>query len=231
MYGKLPKIDAAMISFVNVDCTFGGRGGIAEASFALNQGEFLFLTGPSGSGKSTILRLIYMDLFPEKGRVIFRNYSSHKIRTWEIPYLRRRIGMVFQDFRLLRDRTVFQNVALSLYVSRYKTREIKRRVHSVLEQVGLGDRVYYRPEELSGGEQQRVVIARALIKEPDVILADEPTGNLDQRVSLGLMNLLQKINEGGTAVIFATHNYSLIPRIPGARLMQLDNGQITRLTE
>jgi len=227
----LPKIDVAMISFVNVNCTFGGKGGIAEANFSLNQGEFLFLTGPSGSGKSTILRLIYMDLFPEKGRVIFRNYSSHKIRSWEIPYLRRKVGMVFQDFHLLYDRNVFQNVALSLYVSRYKTREIRQRVHAVLEQVGLGDHIYDRPRELSGGEQQRVVIARALVKEPDVILADEPTGNLDQRVSLELMNLLQKINEGGTAVLFATHNYSLIPRIPGARLMQLDNGQIIRLTE
>ncbi len=219
-----------MIYFKDVDCTFGGRGGISNINFAIKQGEFIFLTGPSGSGKSTILRLIYMELFPEKGRVTFRNYTSARIRSWEIPYLRRKVGMVFQDFRLLTDRNVFQNVALSLYISHFKTREIKKRVHTVLERVGLGHRIYYHPEELSGGEQQRVAIARALVKEPDVILADEPTGNLDQRVSFDLIQLLGKINEMGTAVVVATHNYSLIPRIPGARLMQLDNGEIVSIS-
>jgi cell division transport system ATP-binding protein len=125
---------------------------------------------------------------------------------------------------------VYQNVALALYASHYKTREIKSRVYSVLNQVGLGHRVHYKPLELSGGEQQRVAIARALVKEPIVLLADEPTGNLDPRVSLELINLLNKINKKGTAVIVATHNYSLIPRVPGARLIQINEGEVTSIT-
>ncbi|MCK4295213.1 MAG: cell division ATP-binding protein FtsE [Candidatus Marinimicrobia bacterium] len=219
-----------MISFINVNCTFGKKAGVKNINFSVNGGEFIFLTGPSGAGKSTILRLIYMDLFPEKGKVIIRNYNSNNIRDREIPYLRRKVGMVFQDFRLLPDRNVYQNVALSLYVSHYKTSEIKKRVYGVLNQVGLGHRVHYRPSELSGGEQQRVAIARALVKEPVVILADEPTGNLDPRVSIDLMSLLNKINKKGTAIIVATHNYSLIQRIPGARLIQIDEGEIVNIT-
>ncbi len=219
-----------MINFINVDCTFRKKAGVKNINFSVNSGEFVFLTGPSGAGKSTILRLIYMDLFPEKGKVIIRNYNSSSIRDREIPYLRRKVGMVFQDFRLLSDRNAYQNVALSLYVSHYKTSEIKKRVYEVLNQVGLGHRVHYRPYELSGGEQQRVAIARALVKEPVVILADEPTGNLDPKVSIELMNLLNKINKRGTAIIVATHNYSLIPRVPGARLIQIDEGKIVSIT-
>jgi len=219
-----------MINFINVDCTFRKKAGVKNINFSVNSGEFVFLTGPSGAGKSTILRLIYMDLFPEKGKVIICNYNSSNIRDREIPYLRRKVGMVFQDFRLLSDRNAYQNVALSLYVSHYKTSEIKKRVYGVLNQVGLGHRVHYRPYELSGGEQQRVAIARALVKEPVVILADEPTGNLDPKVSIELMNLLNKINKKGTAIIVATHNYSLIPRVPGARLIQIDEGKIVSIT-
>jgi cell division transport system ATP-binding protein len=144
--------------------------------------------------------------------------------------LRRQIGMVFQDFRLLNDRNVYQNVALSLYVSHYKTGEIKRRVYSVLNQVGLGHRVHYYPDNLSGGEQQRVAIARALVKEPAVILADEPTGNLDPHTSFDLIDLLNEINQNGTAVIVATHNYSLIRKVPGAKLIQLSEGEIVNIT-
>ncbi|HPD25392.1 MAG TPA: cell division ATP-binding protein FtsE [Candidatus Marinimicrobia bacterium] len=215
-----------MITFFNVSCTFGKDAGVKNVNLTINEGEFVFLTGSSGAGKSTLLRLIYMDLFPEKGKVIIRNFDSSKVRPNEIPFLRRKVGMIFQDFRLLEDRNVYENVALSLYVSHYKTREIKNRVYNVLNQVGLGHRVYYNPRELSGGEQQRVAIARALVKEPVVLLADEPTGNLDPRVASDLMNLLIKINQTGTAVIVATHNYSLIPRVVNARIIQVNEGEI-----
>jgi cell division transport system ATP-binding protein len=219
-----------MISFINAYCTFGADAGVKNLNFAIDDGEFVLVTGPSGAGKSTLLRLIYMDLFPEKGKVLIRDYDSSRIKDREIPYLRRKVGMIFQDFQLLKDRNVYQNVALALYVSHYKMREIKSRVYNILNQVGLGHRVHHRPSELSGGEQQRVAIARALVKEPIVLLADEPTGNLDPRVSVELMNLLHKINQKGTAVIMATHNYSLIQRVPGARLIQMNEGQITSIT-
>lgn len=215
-----------MITFFNVSCTFGKETGVKNINLSINEGEFVFLTGSSGAGKSTLLRLIYMDLFPEKGKVVIRNFDSSKVRPGEIPYLRRKVGMIFQDFQLLEDRSVYENVALSLYVSHYKTREIRQRVYNVLNQVGLGHRVYYHPKELSGGEQQRVAIARALVKEPVVLLADEPTGNLDPRVSSDLMSLLTRINQNGTAVIVATHNYSLIPRVTNARLIQVNEGEI-----
>lgn len=219
-----------MISFINAKCTFRKNAGVKNLNFTIDDGEFVFLTGPSGAGKSTILRLIYMDLFPEKGKVLIRDFDSTRIRDREIPFLRRKVGMIFQDYQLLKDRNVYQNVALALYASHYKTREIKSRVYNILNQVGLGHRVHHRPTELSGGEQQRVTIARALVKEPIVLLADEPTGNLDPRVSIELINLLNKINKKGTAVIIATHNYSLIQRVPGARLIQMNEGEITSIT-
>lgn len=219
-----------MISFINANCTFRKNAGVKNLNFSIEDGEFVFLTGPSGAGKSTILRLIYMDLFPEKGKVLIRDFDSTRIRNREIPFLRRKVGMIFQDYQLLKDRNVYQNIALALYASHYKTREIKSRVYSILNQVGLGHRVHHRPMELSGGEQQRVAIARALVKEPIVLLADEPTGNLDPRVSIELINLLNKINKKGTAVIVATHNYSLIQRVPGARLIQINEGEITSIT-
>ncbi|MBL7067552.1 MAG: cell division ATP-binding protein FtsE [Candidatus Marinimicrobia bacterium] len=219
-----------MISFINANCTFRKNAGVKNLNFSIDDGEFVFLTGPSGAGKSTILRLIYMDLFPEKGKVLIRDFDSTRIRDREIPFLRRKVGMIFQDYQLLKDRNVYQNIALALYASHYKTREIKSRVYSILNQVGLGHRVHHRPMELSGGEQQRVAIARALVKEPIVLLADEPTGNLDPRVSIELINLLNKINKKGTAVIVATHNYSLIQRVPGARLIQINEGEIISIT-
>ncbi len=219
-----------MISFTNVSCTFARGAGVKDINFTVNSGDFVFITGPSGAGKSTILRLIYMDLFPGKGKVSIRNFDSTKIKDREIPYLRRKIGMIFQDFQLLSDRNAYQNVVLSLYVSHFDEKNFRARVYGVLNEVGLGHRVHYRINELSGGEQQRVAIARALAKRPVVLLADEPTGNLDPLVSIELMNLLYRINQAGTAVIMATHNYSLIPRIPGARLIQMNEGAITSIT-
>ena len=219
-----------MISFINATCSFKKNAGVKNLNFSIDDGEFVFLTGPSGAGKSTLLRMIYMELFPEKGKVLIRDYDSSKIKDRQIPFLRRKVGMIFQDFQLLKDRNVYQNVAIALYASHYKTREIKSRVYDILNQVGLGHRVHHKPLELSGGEQQRVAIARALVKEPIVLLADEPTGNLDPKVSIELMNLLSKINKKGTAVIVATHNYSLIKRVPGARLIQMNEGEITSIT-
>lgn len=219
-----------MISFFNVSCTYGREAGVRNLNFSIEEGEFVFITGPSGSGKSTILRLIYMDLLPEKGKVVIRNFDSSRIRESDIPFLRRKVGMIFQDFRLLNDRNVFQNVALSLYVSHYKTKEIKARVLNVLHRLELGHRLYYHPSELSGGEQQRVAIARALVKDPVVLLADEPTGNLDPRVSAELMSVLVNINQQGTAVIMATHNYGLIQRVNRPKIIQLENGEIVNIT-
>ena len=219
-----------MISFINASCTFGNKGGIHAVNLTINEGDFVFLTGPSGAGKSTLLRLIYMDLFPDSGKVIVKNYNSKKIRDRDIPYLRRKVGMIFQDFYLLPDRNVFQNVALSLYASHYKTGQIKSRVFYMLNQVGLGHRVHYKPHQLSGGEKQRVAIARALVKEPIILLADEPTGNLDPRASLDLINLLNRLNQRGTAILVATHNYSLIKHIQDVKLIQIRDSEIESIT-
>lgn len=219
-----------MISFENVTAIFPRGAGVKDINLRVNSGDFVFIIGPSGAGKSTILRLIYMDIFPDKGKVKVYRYDSSKIKEKEIPLLRRKIGMIFQDFRLLNERNVYQNVALSLYVSHVKTREIKTRVYEVLNSVGLGHRVHYKPDELSGGEQQRVAIARALVKSPIVLLADEPTGNLDPKVSAELMILLKKINKEGTAIVMATHNYKLIDYIPDARIIQMDKGRIISIS-
>ena len=219
-----------MISFKEVSCTFDDRGGIKQANFIINAGDFVFLTGPSGAGKSTILRLMYMDVAPEEGEVIFQQFSSNNISRKEIPYLRRKIGMLFQDFRLLPDRNVFQNVALALYVANYKTSLIKQRTEEMLETLGVADKWHHKPHELSGGEKQRVALARALAIEPKVLLADEPTGNLDPRVSIELVKLLYKINQSGTSVIIATHDYELISRIPKYRLFQINKSKIVSAT-
>ncbi|MBO8130692.1 MAG: cell division ATP-binding protein FtsE [Candidatus Marinimicrobia bacterium] len=219
-----------MIVFENVTSTFPKGAGVKDINISVNTGEFVFLIGPSGAGKSTILRLIYMDIFPDKGRVKVYKYDSDSIKYRDIPYLRRKIGMIFQDFKLLNDRNVYQNVALSLYISRFSYKDIKHKVLDVLNSVGLGHRVHYKPQELSGGEQQRVAIARALVKSPIVLLADEPTGNLDPKVSADLMRLLKKINEEGTAIVMATHNYKLIDYIPNPRIIQIDKGRIVNIS-
>jgi cell division transport system ATP-binding protein len=214
-----------MITFFNVSCTFGKEAGVKNINLSINEGEFVFLTGSSGAGKSTLLRLIYM----ESSRK--RQGRHPEFRQLQSPAGRYSFSATqgrhdFSGFSLAEDRNVYENVALSLYVSHYKNREIRQRVYNVLNQVGLGHRVYYNPRDLSGGEQQRVAIARAIVKDPVVLLADEPTGNLDPRVSSDLMSLLTRINQQGTAVILATHNYSLIPRVANARLIQVNEGEI-----
>jgi len=212
-----------MIEIFNVSVVFKNNYLINNVSLKIHKGEFVYLIGKTGSGKTTLLRLIYMDLLPNKGNVIVSSFSSSNIKKTHIPYLRRKVGVIFQDFKLLMDRNVFENVAFAMKVAGASRKQIKSRVLSVLTQVGLHHRRYHMPLKLSGGEQQRVVVARALVNEPFILLADEPTGNLDPEASEDILDLLEDINKKGTAILMATHNYSLIKKYPH-RTVILDNG-------
>ena len=214
-----------MISFKNVSCTFEGGAGIENATFDIEPGEFVCIIGPTGAGKTTFLKLIYMDIFPEEGTVGVDKYRSDKIKKRSIPMLRRRVGMVFQDFELLKDRSVFDNIAIPLHVQGVGMKMVKDEVENVLERLGISDRRDHLPSQLSGGEQQIVSLARALVKDPLVILADEPTGNLDPAASLKVIELLEEINRDGTAVVMATHNFSLV-KDRGYRFMQIVDGEV-----
>lgn len=214
-----------MIRFQKVTVTHGPKNSLSEASFVIEPGEFVYLLGPSGAGKSTILKLIYMDLFPSSGLVQIGEFYSDKVKKREIPFLRRQLGIVFQDFRLLRDRNVYDNIAFALMVIDTPGKEIPKKVMRVLAEVGLSNMKNRMPHELSGGEQQRVVIARALVNNPMVILADEPTGNLDPDTSLEIMQLLEKIQSGGTGIIMATHDYEIVRKVPH-RIIRLVKGRI-----
>ena len=198
---------------------------LTDISFHVAKGEFVFLTGHSGAGKSTILRLIYADLLPTSGEVRVSGFSTARMRRPDIPKLRRRLGIVFQDFRLLEDRTAEENVAFALEVTGVRRNVIQPKVIRVLTQVGLAAKATAYPRELSGGEQQRVAIARALVNDPLVVLADEPTGNLDDRATRGVVQLLREINANGTAVLMATHDLSIV-RHESARSIELQNGAI-----
>ena len=214
-----------MIGFTNVSYTYPNGMGVFNVHLRILPGEFTFLIGPSGAGKTTIMRLIYMDLLPDKGEVNVNRYTSKKIRKRKIPHLRRDIGMIFQNFNLLNDRNLFENVALPLHIVGCDTKEIRDRVMALLIEVGLEDKAYEYPWELSGGEQQRACIARGLVKDPDIILADEPTGNLDPSTALQIIRLLERINRKGTAVLMASHNYRLIKEL-GHRFIEIKNGII-----
>lgn len=214
-----------MISISDVTVQFGDQTVLNQVSLQIKPGDFLFLVGLTGAGKSTLLRLMYMDILPTKGVVTVGKYMSSNIEEREKPYLRRTLGIVFQDFRLLEDRNVFDNVAFSLHVTGVKRKEIKRRVLYSLAEVGLSHLRRKMPHELSGGEQQRVVIARALVNNPHVLLADEPTGNLDPGTSFEIVQLLKNINTRGTAVVMATHNYDLVRRM-NERIVQVKNGKV-----
>lgn len=204
------------------------RSGLAlkNVSFHLRKGEFAFITGPSGAGKSTILRLIHMAEAPSDGEVRVSGFSSKRIKRREIPKLRRCVGFVFQDFRLLRDRTAAENLAFALEVTGTRRNDIKGRVQRLLAQVGLASKAGSYPDELSGGEQQRVVMARGLIHEPVVLLADEPMGNLDERAARGIFDLTRDINASGTAVLMATHDLELVRRYSQYRVIELSEGAI-----
>ena len=215
-----------MIRFTKVSKQYP-RGGPAleEVSFSIRRGEFAFLTGPSGAGKSTILKLVYVAERPTSGEVRVDGKSSVTLSRGEIPQLRRRLGVVFQDFRLLEDRTAEQNVAFALEVTGAAPAQIGPKVARALTQVGLASKATALPHELSGGEQQRVAIARALVNDPLVLLADEPTGNLDERSTRSIFQLLRDINAAGTAVLMATHDLSLV-RDAGFRTLELNRGRL-----
>jgi len=216
-----------MIRFNRVTKEYA-RGGLAldDVSFEIKKGEFCFLTGHSGAGKSTLLRLIHMADRPSKGEVRVSGYSSERIRAKEIAMLRRKIGYVFQDFRLLQNRTAADNVGFALEVTGATPAVIRAKVGRLLAQVGLAAKAEALPSELSGGEQQRVAVARALAHDPLVLLADEPTGNLDERATHGIYELIKSINAAGTAVLFATHNLDLVRHSPNLRLIELDHGKL-----
>jgi len=214
-----------MIEFYNVHTRIDNNSILENVTLRILKGEFVFLTGSSGAGKSTILRHIYMDIMPDQGMVIVENFSSAKIRERDIPFLRRKLGVIFQDFKLLHDRNVFENVALSLRVTGAKNAEIKRKVMRVLAEVNLGQKRNVKPSELSGGEQQRVAIARAIVNNPFIILADEPTGNLDKNTSIEIMDILEKINRQGTAVLMATHSEAILKRYQHRRIT-IDKGNL-----
>lgn len=218
-----------MVEFHNVSVWFGDNLVFKDLNFLVPDGKFVFITGPTGSGKSTLLRLIYMDIFPNRGRVVVGKFDSRTIKRRQIPYLRRRLGIVFQDFKLLEDRNVFENVAFALYVTGAKRKEVNRKVLMALAEVGLSHKKNSMPDELSGGEQQRVAIARAIVNEPFLLLADEPTGNLDPETSKEIIELLRKINLRGTSVIVATHNYSIVEMINDAEVYQISNYNLIKI--
>jgi cell division transport system ATP-binding protein len=214
-----------MIDCQRVSVGFRGQPVLKDVTFQVRPGEFVSLVGETGAGKTTLLRLIYFDLRPDTGEIRVGPYTSASIRKKEIPLLRRTLGIVFQDFKLLDDRTVYDNVAFTLEVTGAPRAEIEPRVLAVLADVGLGHKRTQRPRELSGGELQRVVIARALVNHPAVLLADEPTGNLDPATSGEILQLLKAINAAGTAVILASHNYDLVRRSE-SRILKLSGGSI-----
>ncbi|MGY8782314.1 MAG: cell division ATP-binding protein FtsE [Fidelibacterota bacterium] len=199
-----------MIEFQNVSYAHQKGYGVSNLNMNIPEGEFAFLIGPTGSGKTTLMRLIYFDLLPDTGLVKVNNFFSSKITRRKIPKARKSIGMVFQDYKLLKDRNLFENISLPLHVLGFKGQEINNRVEEVLDLVGLSGKEDHLSNELSGGEQQRACLARAIIKEPDVILADEPTGNLDPGASFELVRLLETLHETGTTILMASHNYNLI---------------------
>ena len=199
-----------MIRLDNASYSYTNGSGISNINLTIGDDEFAFIIGPTGSGKTTLLRMVYMDLLPQVGKVVVDKFDSKIIKSRKIPFLRRKIGMIFQDYHLLDDRNLFDNIALSLHVMGCAKDEIVDRVTESLEEVGLDGKDDRYPEELSGGEQQRACLARAIIKEPDILLADEPTGNLDPVASFELVRLLETIHETGTTILMASHNYNLI---------------------
>lgn len=213
-----------MLSLSNVDFGYPGQPVFNDLNLTVDKGEFVFLIGKSGSGKSTLLQMIYFNLLPFSGEVQFHRFNSKTIKTSDLPKLRKKLGIIFQDLKLLNDRNIYDNLAFILQAINTPHKEIKRKVSSVLTDVGLIHRRFSFPKELSGGEKQRIAIARSIINEPDLILADEPTGNLDPATSSEIVDLLFKINGRGTAVIFATHNYEIVKRYR-QKIIKIENGR------
>ncbi len=217
-----------MIRFENVSKTYkNGTPALKDISLDIEKGEFVFLVGASGSGKTTFLRLLLREELPDRGRILEAGRDISELSKWRVPYLRRNIGCVFQDFRLLPNKSVFENVAFALEVIGRPRSTIESQVPQILELVGLADKAKNLPGELSGGEQQRVAVARAFVNRPLILLADEPTGNLDPTNSESIMALLERINRTGTTVVMATHDKALVDRMR-RRVIELDHGEMVR---
>lgn len=217
-----------MIEMMNVTKKYNkGITAINNLSIQIKDGEFVYVVGPSGAGKSTFIKMMYREEKATKGRIRVGKYDLMKIKDRQIPYLRRYVGVVFQDFKLLQNKTVYENVAYAMEVIEKSPREIKRRVQEVLELVNLKHRMSNFPNELSGGEQQRVAIARAIVNTPGILIADEPTGNLDPDTSMEIMDILERINEQGTTIVMATHNSQIVNE-KKHRVIAIENGQIVR---
>ena len=214
-----------MINIDNVSYSYKKGGGVSNINLTIQDGEFVFLIGPTGSGKTTILKLLYMDLFPKAGKITIDKFDSQSIKKRKIPYLRRSVGVIFQHYHLLEDRNLFENIALPLHVLGYDKEEVVELVNESIDEIGLSGKESHYPHELSWGEQQRACIARALIKDPEIILADEPTGNLDPVASFELIKLLEQISKEGTSILMASHNYNLI-KSRGHRIVEMQNGSV-----
>ena len=199
-----------MVEFKNISFSYSKDSGIYDIDLKVDDNEFCFLVGPTGSGKSSLLKMIYFDILPSEGEIDVLGYNSKKTRKNSIHKLRKKIGVIFQDYKLLKQRTVYENIALPLHINGVGRRKIKDNVEEALELTDLLDYQYKYPDQLSGGEQQRVCIARAIVKNPELILADEPTGNLDPAAAHKILKILEQINKEGTTIIMATHNYKLI---------------------
>ena len=217
-----------MIEFRNVSKTYStGTEAVHNANFKIEKGEFAFLVGTSGSGKSTLIKMILKEENPTSGNIIINGKDTTFLKPKRVPYLRRSMGVVFQDFRLLPDKTVYDNVAFAMYIVRATPKHIRRQVPMVLAMVGLSGKAKMYPNELSGGEQQRVALARALVNNPSMLIADEPTGNLDPETAWDIMTLLNDINIRGTTVVVATHAKDIVDRMK-KRVIHIDNGVIDR---
>jgi len=217
-----------MIEFRNVSKTYNtGTEAVHNANFVIDKGDFAFLVGSSGSGKSTLIKLILKEEEPSNGNIIINGKDTTFLKPKRIPYLRRSMGVVFQDFRLLPDRTVYDNVAYAMYIVRATPKHIRRQVPMILSLVGLSNKAKMYPNELSGGEQQRVALARALVNNPSMIIADEPTGNLDPETAWEIMTLIDDINKRGTTVVVATHARDIVDKMK-KRVIQIEEGNIIR---
>jgi cell division transport system ATP-binding protein len=226
--GHHPRAGSHVIEFRGVSKVYeGGDVGLDQATFGIERGEFVFLVGHTGSGKSTIMRLLIKELEPSAGAVIVAGRELTEITRKRVPYYRRNIGVVWQDFKLLPNRTVHDNVAYALQVTGSSRREIREKVPDILRLTGLSTKLHNYPDQLSGGEQQRVSIARAFVNHPPLLLCDEPTGNLDPETSIGIMQLLYRINRTGTTVLVATHDHAMVDKMR-RRVIELSEGRVVR---
>ena len=217
-----------MLEMINVTKTYpGGSVALQDINVRIEQGEFVFVVGPSGAGKSTFFKMLFREVLPSSGKVIVNGHDLVKMTDKEIPYFRRQLGIVFQDYRLLPDRTVYDNVAFAMQVIETPYRKIKRRVNDVLDLVGLRKRAHAYPTELSGGEQQRIAIARAIVNDPILLIADEPTGNLDPEPSWEIMDIFREVNKRGTTIVMATHDREIVDQME-KRVIAIEHGHIVR---